>query len=134
MLRFAFLLYFDIIGNMETKDAVAALAALAQDTRLAAFRLLVQAGPSGLPAGEIAGRLALPPATASFHLAQLSHAGLVNTQARGRFVIYTVDFNRMTGLLGFLTDNCCGGDPCGPQSCSPTGNPALPNQTERTKP
>ena len=118
---------------METKAAVTALAALAQDTRLAAFRLLVQTGPAGLPAGEIAGRLALPPATASFHLAQLSHAGLVKARAQGRFVIYTVDFDRMTGLLGFLTDNCCGGEPCGPQSCAPVGNTALPNHTERAK-
>lgn len=120
---------------METKDVVVALAALAQDTRLAAYRMLVQAGPAGLPAGEIAARLALPPATASFHLSQLSHAGLLQSRAQGRYVIYSVDFDRMTSLLGFLTENCCGGQPCGPEACAPSASPApavRPNR-ERTK-
>ena len=122
---------------METKAVVTALAALAQDTRLAAYRLLVRAGPGGLPAGEIAGRLALPPATASFHLTQLNHAGLVQSRAQGRFVIYSVDFERMNGLLGFLTENCCGGQPCAPQSCTPTTarsantTPAVKHNKER---
>jgi len=97
---------------MESKDAVRALAALAQESRLAVFRMLVQAGPEGLPAGAIAARLGLPPATASFHLAQLSHAGLLNSRTAGRFVIYSADFPCMTGLVAFLTENCCGGDAC----------------------
>jgi ArsR family transcriptional regulator, arsenate/arsenite/antimonite-responsive transcriptional repressor len=94
---------------MKTKQAVGALAALAQETRLAAFRLLVQAGPAGLPAGEIAARLGLPAPTASFHLAQLHRAGLLSRRSRGRFAIYSADFARMNALLGFLTENCCGG-------------------------
>lgn len=97
---------------MESTDAVTALAALAQESRLAVFRMLVQAGPEGLPAGEIAGHLGLPPATASFHLAQLSHAGLLNSRTAGRFVIYSADFSCMTELVAFLTENCCGGGAC----------------------
>ena len=99
---------------METKQVIDALAALAQETRLAAFRLLVQAGPGGLPAGEISARLGLPAATASFHLAQLSRAGLLASRTQGRFVIYSADFGRMNELLGFLTENCCGGESCAP--------------------
>ena len=99
---------------METKQVIDALAALAQETRLAVFRMLVEAGPAGLPAGEISARLGLPAATASFHLAQLSRAGLLASRARGRFVIYSADFERMNALLGFLTENCCGGQACAP--------------------
>jgi DNA-binding transcriptional ArsR family regulator len=105
---------------METKldagDVVQALGALAQKTRLAAYRMLVQAGPEGLPAYEVAGRLALPPATVSFHLSQLTRAGLLQSRPQGRFVIYSADFERMNGLLHFLADNCCGGRPCGPRA------------------
>ena len=111
--------YFDIIGNMKSKDVVPAFAALAQETRLAAYRMLVQAGPEGVPAGEIAGRLGIPPATASFHLSQLTHAGLIQPRTQGRFVIYSTDFERMNELVSFLTDNCCGGQSCAP-ACSPT--------------
>ena len=103
---------------METKQVVEALGALAQETRLAVFRMLVEAGPAGLPAGEISARLGLPAATASFHLAQLSRAGLLAARAQGRFVIYSADFERMNALLGFLTENCCGG-----QSCVPVPQP-----------
>ncbi len=103
---------------METKQVVEALSALAQETRLAVYRMLVQAGPSGLPAGEISARLGLPPATASFHLAQLSRAGLLASRSQGRFVIYSADFGRMNELLAFLTENCCGGE-----SCAPTPQP-----------
>jgi ArsR family transcriptional regulator len=99
---------------METKQVVEALGALAQETRLAVFRMLVEAGPAGLPAGEISARLGLPAATASFHLAQLSRAGLLASRAQGRFVIYSADFERMNALLGFLTENCCGGESCAP--------------------
>ena len=99
---------------METRQVIDALGALAQETRLAVFRMLVEAGPSGLPAGEIGARLGLPPATASFHLAQLSRAGLLASRAQGRFVIYSADFERMNALLGYLTDNCCSGASCAP--------------------
>jgi ArsR family transcriptional regulator len=99
---------------METKQAVSALGALAQETRLAVFRMLVEAGPAGLPAGEISARLGLPAATSSFHLAQLTRAGLLVSRTQGRFVIYSADFDRMNALLGFLTDNCCGGEACAP--------------------
>jgi len=97
---------------METKQVIDALGALAQETRLAVFRMLVEAGPGGLPAGEISARLGLPAATASFHLAQLSRAGLLASRTQGRFVIYSTDFGRMNELLGFLTENCCGGESC----------------------
>lgn len=99
---------------METKTAVKALGALAQESRLAAFRLLVEAGLEGLPAGEISARLRMPPATASFHLAQLSNAGLLKSRTEGRFVIYAVDFGRISSLVAFLTENCCGGNVCSP--------------------
>jgi DNA-binding transcriptional ArsR family regulator len=90
-------------------STVTALSALAQEWRLAAFRLLVQAGPGGLAAGEIAARLGLAPATLSFHLSQLERAGLVTSNRRGRRIIYAADFARMQGLMDFLTENCCGG-------------------------
>jgi ArsR family transcriptional regulator, arsenate/arsenite/antimonite-responsive transcriptional repressor len=99
---------------METMEAVRALAALAQETRLAIFRRLVEAGPQGLPAGEIAAALGLPAATASFHFAQLAQAGLVASRSEGRFVIYSTNFDRMAELLGFLTEDCCGGRACVP--------------------
>ncbi len=99
---------------METKQVIEALTALAQETRLAVYRMLVEAGPAGLPAGEISTRLGLPAATASFHLAQLRRAGLLASRSLGRFVIYSADFGRMNELLGFLTDNCCGGESCAP--------------------
>jgi DNA-binding transcriptional ArsR family regulator len=99
---------------METKTGVQALAALAQETRLAVFRLLVEAGPEGMPAGEIAAELDLPPATLSFHLAQLANAGLVRGRQAGRFIYYAPDFAAMNGLLGFLTENCCVRGACAP--------------------
>jgi ArsR family transcriptional regulator, arsenate/arsenite/antimonite-responsive transcriptional repressor len=106
---------FDTITTMKSKDVVAALAALAQETRLNVYRLLVQRGESGLAAGEIAASLAVSPATLSFHLKELSHAGLVKSRQEGRFVYYSADFAAMTRLLGFLTENCCGdGVSCGP--------------------
>ncbi|MEW6687678.1 MAG: metalloregulator ArsR/SmtB family transcription factor [Pseudomonadota bacterium] len=99
---------------MEMKQAVQALSGLAQNTRLAIFRLLVQAGPQGLAAGSIAEKLDLAPATLSFHLAGLTHAGLATSRQEGRFVIYSADFAAMDALLGFLTENCCGGAQCAP--------------------
>lgn len=99
---------------MDNKDAVTALAALAQEARLAAFRLLVQAGPEGLAASRIAEALGMPPSSLSFHLKELTHANLVVPRQDGRFVIYAAQFDRMNALLAFLTENCCGGNPCSP--------------------
>jgi DNA-binding transcriptional ArsR family regulator len=107
---------------MEKTDAVSALAALAQDSRLDVFRLLVQAGPDGLPAGEIASSLGLAPNTLTFHFDRLRTAGLVTVRRDGRQMIYAARFETMNALLGYLTQNCCGGavDTCLPlQSCSP---------------
>jgi len=106
---------------MKTKQAIAALGALAQETRLAAFRLLVQAGPEGMPAGEIAEKLDLPASSLSFHLAQLTQAGMVVQLRAGRSLIYSVDFQSMNGLMAYLTQNCCGGNA---SVCSPVCEPA----------
>jgi ArsR family transcriptional regulator, arsenate/arsenite/antimonite-responsive transcriptional repressor len=99
---------------METRDAVDALGALAQETRLSIFRLLVQAGPEGVAAGRIGETLEVPAATLSFHLKELAHAGLVSSRQEGRFVYYSVDFAHMAALMTFLTQNCCQGMP---QAC-----------------
>lgn len=97
---------------METKAAVQALGALAQDSRLAIFRLLVSRGPEGMNAGSIGERLDIPAATLSFHLKELGHAGLITQRQEGRFVIYAADFDAIAALVGFLTENCCGGNVC----------------------
>jgi DNA-binding transcriptional ArsR family regulator len=94
--------------------AVERLAALAQPHRLAAFRLLVEAGPTGLPAGEIGVKLDMPASTLSFHLAHLRHAGLVSQRRVGRSLIYAADFGAMGALVSYLTENCCGGASCAP--------------------
>ncbi|MFI4939511.1 MAG: ArsR/SmtB family transcription factor [Burkholderiales bacterium] len=99
---------------MNTKNALSALAALAQSSRLAVYRLLVQAGPAGLAASKIAEELSIPPSSLSFHLKELTHADLVIPRQDGRFVIYAANYETMNALLGFLTDNCCGGNPCMP--------------------
>ncbi|MBI3043840.1 MAG: helix-turn-helix transcriptional regulator [Betaproteobacteria bacterium] len=99
---------------MESNQVVEALGALAHDSRLAIFRLLVQAGPAGLAAGAIGEKLGLPPATLSFHLAHLARSGLASSRQDGRFVIYSADFGNMSKLVEFLTDNCCGGKACAP--------------------
>jgi DNA-binding transcriptional ArsR family regulator len=96
---------------METQNAVRALAALAQETRLSIFRLLVQAGPDGVPAGAIGAALEVPLATLSFHLKELSHSGLVSSRQDGRFIYYSTDYDRMAALMTFLTENCCQGMP-----------------------
>ena len=93
-------------------QAIDALSALAQPSRLAIYRLLVEQGPEGLPAGEIGDELDLPPATLSFHLAHLARAGLVRPRQEGRFVIYSADYASMNALVGYLTENCCGGRSC----------------------
>ena len=105
---------------MEKIDAVAVLAALAQDNRLAVFRLLVAAGPEGMSAGEVAKRLGLPPNTLTFHFDRLRMAGLVSVRREGRSMIYAAQFDTMNRLLGYLTDQCCGGQPekCRPQTAA----------------
>ena len=122
--------YFDYYLKMETKDAVTTLAALAQDSRLAIFRALVQAGPAGLAAGRISELTGIPPSSLSFHLKELSHAGMVDSQPSGRFVIYTANFTTMNALLGFLTENCCGGNPCSPV-CTPACESEQSRPTEK---
>ena len=108
---------------METTTAVSALWGLAQPSRLAIFRALVQAGPAGLPAGRIGEATGIAPSTLSFHLKELANAALVTSRPDGRFVIYAANFTTMNGLIAFLTENCCCGNPCSPvcePACSPT--------------
>jgi len=96
---------------MEIKAAVAALAALAQETRLAIFRLLIEAGPEGMAAGRVGEALEVPGATLSFHLKELARAGLVSSRQEKQFIYYAVDFERMAELMTYLTQNCCKGMP-----------------------
>lgn len=114
---------------MEKSDAIVALAALAQESRLDVFRLLVQAGVEGLPAGRISEALGLPGATLSFHLNQLRHAGLVTFRREGRSLIYRTEYAAMNGLLAYLTENCCGDErgtclPAAGVFCGPDGAPS----------
>jgi DNA-binding transcriptional ArsR family regulator len=106
---------------MKNTDAVSALTALAQEHRLAVFRLLVQAGPEGLPAGQVADALDLAPNTLTFHFDRLRSAGLVTVRRDGRSMIYAAQFETMNALLGFLTENCCQGavEQCAPAICQP---------------
>jgi len=106
---------------MEKSDAIAALAALAQESRLDVFRLLVQAGANGMPAGQIGERLGLPSATLSFHLNHLKQSGLVTCRRESRSLIYTAQYAAMNDLLAYLTENCCQGDvsACGVNVCKP---------------
>lgn len=99
---------------MEAATAIAALGALAQDHRLALFRLLVQAGEDGMAAGAIADALGIPNSSLSFHLAQLNRAGLIRQERQHRSLIYRADYAAMNGLVGYLMENCCGGAPCAP--------------------
>ena len=107
---------------MEQTTVVQALAALAQPLRLQVFRALVVAGPQGLTPGAMSVGTGVPPNTLSFHLKELTHAGLVNQQRDGRYLIYRADFEQMNGLLAYLTENCCQGKACLPDSspCTPT--------------
>ncbi|RYZ98699.1 MAG: transcriptional regulator [Moraxellaceae bacterium] len=97
---------------MEIKTVVTALAALAQESRLTIFRLLVQAGPEGMPAGRIAAATGIAPSSLSFHLKEMSHVNMVTSRQEGRFVIYSANFDSMNRLLAYLTENCCEGTSC----------------------
>jgi ArsR family transcriptional regulator, arsenate/arsenite/antimonite-responsive transcriptional repressor len=92
---------------MKKSNAIAALGALGQESRLDIFRVLIEKGPQGLPAGDIGERLGLPPPTLSFHLNQLRYAGLVSSRRESRSIIYTANYKTMNSLLTFLTENCC---------------------------
>ena len=98
---------------MKTQTAVTSLSALAQESRLNVFRLLIQAGAEGLPAGKISEVTGIAPSALSFHLKELNHAGWVSSESAGRFVIYRANTELMQDLIGFLTDNCCAGADCG---------------------
>lgn len=109
---------------MKSNNVIAVLTALAQESRLAVFRLLVQAGPEGMPATRIAEALKIAPSSLSFHLKELTHANLIIQTKAGRSLIYSANFATMTGLIGFLTENCCGGNVCSPvriPNCSKEG-------------
>lgn len=105
---------------METRQVISALGALAQESRLAVFRLLVRTGPQGMAASKIAEQVGIAPSSLSFHLKELSIAGLVTPRQEGRYIIYVANFDAMNALVGFLTDNCCGGNPCSSaRTCEP---------------
>lgn len=121
----------DISRDMEKTEALAALAALAQESRLDIYRLLVQAGPGGMPAGHIGEQLGLPSATLAFHLKELKNAGLVGCTRAGRSLIYAAAYPAMNALLSYLTENCCGRPAAGCLPMQPAGadaNPAAPAQ------
>ena len=103
---------------MKIDAAVTRLSALAQASRLSVFRLLVEKGPEGMPAGEIAERLGVAPNNLSFHLKELSNAGLLKSRQEGRFVYYSPDFKAMNALLQYLTENCCAGSAAAPIDCA----------------
>jgi ArsR family transcriptional regulator, arsenate/arsenite/antimonite-responsive transcriptional repressor len=111
---------------LDEKRVIAALGALAQETRLALFRLLVACGPAGLPAGAIAERLGVQASSLSFHLAQLVHAGLITQRRLSRQLIYAADYGAMIALLAYLTENCCGRGGCCAPACDPAGGGASP--------
>jgi ArsR family transcriptional regulator, arsenate/arsenite/antimonite-responsive transcriptional repressor len=113
---------------MEMQNAVSSLAALAQETRLSVFRLLVQAGPTGMAVGEIGEALGTAPATLSFHLKELAHAGLISPRQDGRFIFYSASFARMTELLQYLTENCCAQDGA---ECDTAAGACMPNAASK---
>ena len=109
---------------MEAGSVIRALGALAQEHRLAVFRLLVQAGPDGMPAGALADAVGVPASSMSFHLAQLANAGLVAQRRQSRSIIYSADYAAMNALMAYLMDNCCGGAECAPAAaCTPQISP-----------
>jgi ArsR family transcriptional regulator, arsenate/arsenite/antimonite-responsive transcriptional repressor len=114
---------------METKSVISALAALAQETRLAIYRLLVETGPDGLAVGAIAETLGLANATLSFHLKELTHAGLTIATPNGRSIIYSANFTTMNGLVTYLTENCCGSASCAP--CVPSIAACAPDSVQK---
>src|SRR5208283_6009425 len=120
---------------MKKSAVIEALGALAQETRLDIFRLLVQRGPEGVPAGEIGARLAQPSPTLSFHLNQLRFAGLVTSRRESRSIIYSANFKAMNGLLAYLTENCCSGRPelCLPATTPECASECAPQQTAKPK-
>jgi DNA-binding transcriptional ArsR family regulator len=107
--------------DMDSTQAISALSALAQDTRLSIFRLLVARGPDGMPAGAIGEALGVPASSLSFHLAHLTRAGLLSQKRESRSLIYAADITGMNALIGFLTSDCCGGNPalCIPPAAAP---------------
>lgn len=107
---------------MESKEAIKALGALAQENRLGIFRLLVEQGPDGLTPGALADKLAIPAPTLSFHLKELANAGLISSRQEGRFIVYTAEFVAMRELVEFLYHNCCG---VGVEGCGPECVPAI---------
>ena len=126
--------YFDKYGNMETMDALRALAALAQESRLATFRLLVETGPEGRVVGEIAQTLGIANATLSFHLKELANAGLIAARQEGRFIYYSANYSGMNELLAYLTENCCAGNMagCAPAASIPAGSAKSPGSKPAT--
>lgn len=117
---------------MNAAAVIRALGALAQEHRLAAFRLLVQAGEDGLPAGTIAEKLGIVSSSMSFHLAALANAGLVTQRRQSRLIIYSANYPAMNGLMGYLTENCCGGIPCTDRAtcCPPQSTTLSPDPEE----
>lgn len=120
---------------MNSKQAVDALGALAHEHRLAIYRMLVERGPDGLPAGTIAERLGVPSSSLTFHLQHLQRAGLATQRRVGRQLIYAADFAAMNGLVGFLTENCCGHghDACLP-ACAPSHADAFSTPQRKVAP
>lgn len=110
---------------MDTTEALAALAALAQESRLAIFRFLVTLGPTGMAATKIGEELKIPSSSLSFHLKELTHAGLIKPRQESRFIIYAANFEQMNTLISFLNENCCGGNPCSPTLASCDTDAAL---------
>jgi ArsR family transcriptional regulator len=118
------------MSERDSKPIIDALGALAHEHRLALFRMLVERGPDGLPAGVIAERLGVPPSSLTFHLQQLLHAGLVTQRRVSRQLFYAADFGTMNGLIAYLTENCCGqGETCSPVCLPGTATSSSPAKT-----
>ena len=118
---------------MKTGDAIVALGSLAQETRLSVYRLLVKRGPEGLSAGAIAEALDVPASSLSFHLHQLMHAGLITQERQSRQLIYAASYERMNALVGYLTENCCGGASCAPVCEVPSQQGAVREASARPR-
>jgi DNA-binding transcriptional ArsR family regulator len=114
---------------MKAKDVIEALSALAHEHRLGVFRLLVERGPAGLPAGRIAERVGLVPSSLTFHLQNLQRGGLITQRREGRQLIYSADFTAMQSLVGYLTDNCCAESAAG--CCPPVRQPRSPTRAAK---